>query len=74
MPETAAHLTDHVFLRLPVRQWVRSVPKRRRNFVQRDRAVLNMVGRFFCALLHFAFPMIASTPDALKSLGFVKPQ
>jgi hypothetical protein len=28
MVETAAHLNDHVFPRLPVRQWVLSVPKR----------------------------------------------
>ena len=27
MVQTAAHLTDHVFPRLPVRQWVLSVPK-----------------------------------------------
>jgi hypothetical protein len=27
MVETAAHLTDHVFPRLPVRQWVLSVPQ-----------------------------------------------
>jgi hypothetical protein len=43
MVETAAHLTDHVFPRLPVRQWVLSVPKRLRYFMQRDGAVLNMV-------------------------------
>ena len=30
MVETAAHLADHVLPRLPVRQWLRSVPKRRR--------------------------------------------
>jgi hypothetical protein len=30
MVETAAHLSDHVFPRLPVRQWVLSVPKRLR--------------------------------------------
>ena len=45
--ETAAHLTDHVFPRLPVRQWVLSVPKRLRYFMQRDGAVLNMVLRIF---------------------------
>ena len=28
MVETAAQLSDHVFPRLPVRQWVLSVPKR----------------------------------------------
>ncbi|MGV2480205.1 UNVERIFIED_CONTAM: transposase zinc-binding domain-containing protein, partial [Salmonella enterica subsp. enterica serovar Weltevreden] len=36
MVETAAHLNDHVFPRLPVRQWVLSVPKRLRYFMQRD--------------------------------------
>jgi hypothetical protein len=36
MVETAAHLTDHVFPHLPVRQWVLSVPKRLRYFLQRD--------------------------------------
>ncbi len=30
MVETAAHLADHVIPRLPVRQWVLSVPKRLR--------------------------------------------
>ena len=30
MVETTAHLTDHVIPRLPVRQWVLSVPKRLR--------------------------------------------
>ena len=42
MVETAAHLNDHAFPRLPVRQWVLSVPKRLRYFMQRDGAVLNM--------------------------------
>jgi hypothetical protein len=36
MVETAAHLTDHVFPRLPVRQWVLSVPKRLRFLLQHD--------------------------------------
>ncbi len=30
MVATAAHLTDHVIPAVPVRQWVLSVPKRRR--------------------------------------------
>ena len=51
MVETAAHLTDHVFPRLPVRQWVLSVPKRLRYFVQRDGAVLNMVLRIFLRVI-----------------------
>ena len=36
MVETAAQLADHVFPRLPVRQWVLAVPKRLRYFLHRD--------------------------------------
>ena len=49
--ETAAHLNDHVFPRLPVRQWVLSVPKRLRHFMQRDSATLNMVLRIFLRVI-----------------------
>lgn len=45
MAETAAHLTDHVLPRLPVRQWVLSVPKRLRYFLQRDTALQGAVLR-----------------------------
>jgi hypothetical protein len=51
MVETAAHLCDHVFPRLSVRQWVLSVPKRLRYFMQRDEAVLNMVLRIFLRVI-----------------------
>ena len=51
MVETAAHLADHVFPRLPVRQWVLSVAKRLRYFMQRDGAVLNMVLRIFLRVI-----------------------
>jgi len=51
MVETAAHLADHVFPRLPVRQWVLSVPKRLRYFMQRDGAVLNMVLHIFLRVI-----------------------
>ncbi len=51
MAETAAHLTDHVFPRLPVRQWVLSVPKRLRYFMQRNGVVLNMVLRIFLRVI-----------------------
>jgi len=47
MVETAAHLTDHVFPRLPVRQWVLSVPKRLRYFLQRDAALQGAALRLF---------------------------
>jgi Putative transposase/Transposase zinc-binding domain len=45
MTETAAHLTVHVFPRLPVRQWVLSVPKRLRYYLQRDTALQGAVLR-----------------------------
>lgn len=51
MAETAAQLCDHVFHRLPMRQWVQSVPKRLRNFMQRDGAVLAMVLRIFLRVI-----------------------
>jgi hypothetical protein len=47
MVETAAHLVDHVFPPLPVRQWVLSLPKRLRYHLQRDPKVLNSVLRIF---------------------------
>ena len=43
MAETAAHLVDHVFPRVPVRQWVVSFPKRLRYFLHRDPALLGRV-------------------------------
>ena len=43
--------TDHVFPRLPVRQWALSVPKRLRYYMQRDGAALNMVLRIFLRVI-----------------------
>ena len=43
MVETAAHLVDPVFPPLPVRQWVLSVRKRLRYFLQRDPEALGAV-------------------------------
>ena len=41
MAELAAHLVDHAFPRVPVRQWVITFPKRLRYFLHRDPALLN---------------------------------
>jgi hypothetical protein len=49
MVETVAHLADHVFPRLPVRQWVLSVSKRLCYCTQRDGTVLGMVLRILAA-------------------------
>ena len=47
MVETAAPLADHVIARLPLRQWVLSVPKRLRYHLERDPAVLNAALHIF---------------------------
>ena len=47
MVDTAAHLTDHVFPRLPLRQWVLAVPKRLRYFLQLDPAQQGAALRLF---------------------------
>jgi len=51
MVQTAAHLADHVFPRLPVRQWVLSVPKRLSYFLQTDIALQGAVLRIFLRAL-----------------------
>ena len=75
MAETAAHLTDHVFPRLPVRQWVLSVPKRLRYFMQRDGAVLGMVLRIFLRVIEQTLqansPGAASVDKAALHIGAV---
>jgi hypothetical protein len=45
MVETAAHFSDHVFSKLPVRQWVLWLPKRLRYFLQHDPKALNTAMR-----------------------------
>jgi hypothetical protein len=47
MAETAAHLVDHVLPRLPVRQWLFSLPKRLRYSLKHDREALNCALRIF---------------------------
>ena len=47
MVETAAHLVDHVFPRLPVRQWVLSLPKRLRYFLRHDQRTVKAVLTIF---------------------------
>jgi hypothetical protein len=65
MAQTAAHLTDHVIPRLPVRQWVLSVPKRLRYFMQRDSAVLSMVLRIFLRVIEQT--LRANSPGAANA-------
>ena len=47
MAETAAHLVDHVFPPLPVMQWVLSVRKRLRYFLEREPKAVTAVLHIF---------------------------
>ena len=51
MAATAAHLTDHVLPDLPLRQWVLSVPKRLRYFLERDAALQGAALRLFLGVV-----------------------
>ena len=74
MAETAAHLVDHVFPPLPVRQWVLSVPKRLRWYLQREpkavSAVLHILLRVIEAHLRQSSPG-ASARARLGAVSFV---
>ena len=73
MAEAAAHLTDHVFPRLPVRQWVLSVPKRIRYYLQRDKGALNAALRIFLRVVQQSLqvhcPGAANADPASLHLG-----
>jgi hypothetical protein len=51
MAETAAHLLDHVIPPLPVRQWVLSVPKRLRWYLEREPQALSAVLRILLRVI-----------------------
>ena len=65
MTEAAAHLTDHVFPCLAVRQWVLSVPKRLRYYLQRDKGALNAALRIFLRVVQQNLQ--AHCPSAAKA-------
>lgn len=71
MAETAAHLVDHVFPHVPVRQFVLSVPKRLRPYLHHRpktaTAVLHILLRALLATLKEASP----TAPATASMGTV---
>ena len=71
MVETAAHLVDHVFPPLPVRQWVLSVPKRLRYFLQRNAALQGAVLRIFLRAVEHCLRKHSPGCGANASLGAV---
>jgi hypothetical protein len=65
MAEAAAHLSDLVFPRLPVRQRVLSVPKRLRYYLQRDKGALNAALRIFLRVVQQS--VVSACPGAAKA-------
>ena len=74
MAETAAHLVDHVFPPLPVRQWVLSVPKRLRWYLEREPRALSAVLHIFLRVIeaHLRQASAALSPHAqLGAVSFI---
>ena len=71
MVETAAHLTEHVMPRLPVRQWVLSVPKRLRYFLQNDAAVQTLALHLFLSTVERALHRCSPGAGPAARIGAV---
>jgi hypothetical protein len=70
MVETAAHLADHVFPRLPVRQWVLSVPKRLR-YLQHYPAIEALALRIFLSVVEQALRRACPAAGSDSRIGAV---
>jgi hypothetical protein len=70
MAEVAAHLTDHVFPWLPVRQWVLPVPKRLRPYLHYKPHVASGVLHIFLRAIRCTLQ--ATSPGAPKSVQDVQ--
>ena len=71
MVEIAAHLVDHVFPPLPVRQWVLTVPKRLRYFLQHNAELQGAVLRIFLREVEHCLLKHSTGCDAKARLGAV---
>jgi hypothetical protein len=71
MAETAAHLADDVFPRLPVRQWVLSVPKRLRDHLEHDRAIETLALRIFLSVVEQALRRACPPAGSSSRIGAV---
>jgi hypothetical protein len=71
MVETAAHLVDNVIPRVPMRQWVLTVPKRIRYFLQRNPSLFSGVLRVFMRALNTALRRHSPGAPANSCFGAV---
>jgi hypothetical protein len=66
MAQTAAHLVDHVIPRVPVRQWVLSLPKRLRGYLEHDPKMITAVLRIVLDVIEQALRQLSSC-DPIKA-------
>ena len=71
MVETAAHLADQVMPRLPVRQWVLSVPKRVRYYLQNDAAVQSLALHIFLSAVERGLRQCSPGASPASRIGAV---
>jgi hypothetical protein len=71
MVGTSAHLADDVFPRAPVRQWVLSVPKRVRYFLQNDSAVETLALHIFLSAVEQGLRARSSAAGPTSRIGAV---
>ena len=69
MAETATHLVDHVIPPLPVRQWVLSVPKRLRWYLEREPRAISAVLHILLRVIEAPICAGAATPARMPALG-----
>jgi hypothetical protein len=71
MVATAAHLVDHVLPPLPLRQWVLSVPKRLRYFLQDDALLQGVIVRILLRAIERGLRAHSPGSSATGRLGAV---
>lgn len=71
MAEPAAHLVDHVFPLLPVRQRILSVPKRLRWYLEQEPRAVGAVLHIFLHLIEAHLRHTSGTDSAHARLGAV---
>ena len=69
MAEPAAHLVDHVFPLLPVRQRILSVPKRLRWYLEQEPRAVGAVLHIFLHLIEAHLRHTSGTDSAHARLG-----
>jgi hypothetical protein len=74
MSSGSSHLADHVLPRLPVRQWVLSVPKRLRDHLEHDPAIETLALRIFLSVVEQALCRAcpaAGSDSRIGALAFI---